>query len=237
MNKIALIVEDYLLNNKIFGYELDIDNYLDCFRALKNELLNYGYDLSTYDINTLSDSQYRFYFSLHDKNLLPETTIDIQRSYLFLFESEMITPELYNKEIHNHFNKVFTFNDKLVDNIKYFKMNYSFTLPILNFKTLTQVRNKLCVLVSRNKANNYKLELYSKRVEAIRWFEENHPNDFDLYGIGWDKYVSNYSIIRKLCRRIKLFNLIMSKLYFKVYPSYKHDKLVYCVAGSVLDIE
>jgi hypothetical protein len=35
------------------------------------------------------------------------------------------------------------------------------------------------------------LELYSKRVEAIKWFEKNHPEDFDFYGIGWDRYVSS----------------------------------------------
>jgi hypothetical protein len=38
---------------------------------------------------------------------------------------------------------------------------------------------------------NHPLELYSKRVEAIKWFEKNHPEDFDFYGIGWDRYVSS----------------------------------------------
>jgi hypothetical protein len=37
-------------------------------------------------------------------------------------------------------------------------------------------------------------------VEAIKWFEKNHPEDFDFYGIGWDRYVSSNRYIRYLFR-------------------------------------
>ena len=29
-------------------------------------------------------------------------------------------------------------------------------------------------------------ELYSERLAAIEWFEKNHPDEFDLFGHGWD---------------------------------------------------
>jgi hypothetical protein len=37
------------------------------------------------------------------------------------------------------------------------------------------------------KSNNHALELYSRREEAIRYFEPNHPEDFDSYGQFWSK--------------------------------------------------
>jgi len=32
------------------------------------------------------------------------------------------------------------------------------------------------------------LGLYNEREKAIRRFEKNHLNDFELYGVSWDKY-------------------------------------------------
>jgi alpha(1,3/1,4) fucosyltransferase len=44
-------------------------------------------------------------------------------------------------------------------------------------------KNKLCSMIIENKFNFHPLELYTERVKAIRWFEKNHPEDFDLHGI------------------------------------------------------
>lgn len=42
---------------------------------------------------------------------------------------------------------------------------------------------KLCVMIaSIYTRNNDSCELYSKRAEAVRWFEEYHPEEMDFYG-------------------------------------------------------
>jgi len=61
------------------------------------------------------------------------------------------------------------------------------------------------------------LELYSERINAIRWFEQYHPEEFDLYGIGWDKYVFKGSKIIRGLNRIKP----LTRLLAPKYPSYK----------------
>jgi hypothetical protein len=40
-------------------------------------------------------------------------------------------------------------------------------------------------LIASAKSSSHPAELYSERIRAIRWFEEHHPDRFDLYGIGW----------------------------------------------------
>ena len=47
---------------------------------------------------------------------------------------------------------------------------------------------KLCAIIAKNQDLNYRYELYSKRKEAVNFFEQRAPNDFGTYGIGWDRY-------------------------------------------------
>jgi hypothetical protein len=62
-------------------------------------------------------------------------------------------------------------------------------------------------------------ELYSARVEAIKWFEKNHPDQFNLYGIGWDKPARKKNGFPKFKYRIeKITNLFFGR---KAFPSYK----------------
>lgn len=43
------------------------------------------------------------------------------KKYLFLFEPRVVAPIIYWKIIHIFFNKIYTWDDSLVDNKKYFK--------------------------------------------------------------------------------------------------------------------
>ena len=65
------------------------------------------------------------------------------------------------------------------------------------------------------------MELYSKRVEAIRWFEKNHIKDFDLYGVGWNKYrFKGVKIVRAL-NRLPYFPKFFLRFTKQTYLSYK----------------
>lgn len=37
-----------------------------------------------------------------------------------------------------------------------------------------------------NKRSHHPDELYTERINAIRYFEQHFPTGFDLYGVGWD---------------------------------------------------
>ncbi len=134
--------------------------------------------------------------------------------YLLIFESEIIRPDNWNIENHKYFKKIFTWNDKFIDNKKYFKINFSHKIPD---KVEFNIKNKekLCTMIVANKFKSHPLELYTERVKTIRWFEENHPEDFDLYGIGWDKYY-----FKGMLSRLNRFDALR-KILKPRYPSYK----------------
>ena len=46
---------------------------------------------------------------------------------------------------------------------------------------------KLLINISYNKISDHPTELYSERLKSIRYFEKAFPDQFDLYGFGWDK--------------------------------------------------
>jgi len=194
------------------------DNSWLVYSVLRKKLKENGYLLRVYegDIDILSRSPLvddfgSIYLYFDMPNYLPANK---NNSYLILLESEVIKPENWILNKHHFFKKVFTWNDSFVDNVKYFKINFSSNLPSFINKDISQ-KSKLCTLIAGNKEVNHSLELYSKRVEAIRWFENNHPLDFDLYGIGWDRYVfyGFFGILNKIN--------MLTDLLAPLFPSYR----------------
>jgi hypothetical protein len=134
--------------------------------------------------------------------------------YLLAFESEVIRPDNWNVSNHEYFKKIFTWNDAIVDNKRYFKINFSSGVPAdLDFDV--GEKYTLCTMIAGNKAADHPLELYTERIRAIRWFEENHPADFDLYGIGWDKH-----LFKGTLSRLNGFDALRRVLKPR-YPSYR----------------
>ncbi|NGZ66717.1 hypothetical protein G6Z92_06910, partial [Vibrio aestuarianus subsp. cardii] len=108
-----------------------------------------------------------------------------------------------------------------VDNKRYFKINFCHKFPESRVEYQSGASSfkdkKLCTLISGNKKVTHKLELYSERVKTIRWFEEHAIDDFDLYGIGWDKYISGNRYTRFLVSKMGK----LGKLFSTGFPSYK----------------
>ena len=131
--------------------------------------------------------------------------------YLLALESPLVRPESSDATFHAPFRKVFTYNDSLVDGRKYIKINYSFALPASTMPV--GGKEKLCVTIAGNKKPKVRgghQELYSERIRAIRWFEENHPDDFDLYGVGWDRPPLKLS---RILNPIKLLKILTAPRY------------------------
>lgn len=104
---------------------------------------------------------------------------------LIIEEGPLIHSENWKLKNHKFFDYIYTWNDELIDNIKYFKFNVHYVQPMLESG---HAKRKLCVLIGRNKRAWGSKELYSERRKAIRYFESNHPESFDLFGEGWNHY-------------------------------------------------
>lgn len=218
----------FLSSQSPIGDELSYHTYY-----LGQLLKKLGYEFSTIDIGDIDTFDIVIFFDLPKKddklyNYLKNKKH--KRLYLFMFESPLIRPDNWNIINHQPFCKVFTWSDQLVDQVKYFK----FFLPnklVLDFDR-NFPRQKFCTIIAGNKTTvNNKSELYSERNKAIRWFEREHPQDFDLFGFAWD-IGEPKSFLKKIVKFNRFTNKAYSKLceinvikylnYFHItYPSYK----------------
>ena len=106
-----------------------------------------------------------------------------KKMYLVATEPEVVVPMNYDSNNKDIFAKIFTWKESLVDNEKYFKIPpITFSFP-KNTTLLPFGERKLCVIIATvNRTYDYPDELYSKRLETVEWFEQNHPDDLDFFG-------------------------------------------------------
>jgi alpha(1,3/1,4) fucosyltransferase len=131
--------------------------------------------------------------------------------YLYVWESIIVNERNFNKNLHQYFEKIFTYDDSVIDNNKYVKVAYSFRLP-KNLEIIQKTSN-FCCLISGNKFSNHSFELYSERTKIIRWFENNHHEKFHLYGQGWNKKIPAKTIIDRAFNKFPIFNRNKPKCY------------------------
>ena len=215
MKHASLMVTTPYTNNNIFDLSnitLNRDNCLYHYYLLREGLIKNNIDLQTSDLNLPEKSEFIIYTDMPD--VLPGVN-EMEKSYLIINESQLVKPQNWKLNYHKYFKKIFTWNDKYIDGGKYIKLN---TFPVfcsgMNFSTAK--KEKLCTIIAGNKSSKADKELYSERVRAIRWFEKNHPEDFDLYGVGWDEYHFSGKVLKHLNRFI-----FLKKMFVIDYPSYK----------------
>lgn len=160
--------------------------------------------------------------------------------YLLLYECEVIKPDNWDLDYHKQFDRVLTWSDVLVDGERYIKTNFAIsTEPAFDFAELKSNfgRRKLVTLIAGAKASVHPYEALH-RVRTIRWFEATAPDDFDLYGHGWDVAVfPSYrgSTADKL--------LTLSQYRFAIcyenacnIPGYITEKLLDCLRAGVVPV-
>lgn len=213
MIKATLFTSSFYLNNRHFDMSDEISNRDNClywFYVLRERLKDRGIDLSTQDINSPLESKFIIYIEMPKiKSIMPH-----KNNYLLMLETKIIRPDNWNVKNHKYFKEIFTWDDNLVDGRRYFKINQGAKIPTdLDFDLNKKV--KLCTMIAGHKFKPHPLELYTERVKAIRWFEQNHSEDFDLYGMGWDKHY-----FRGVLSRLNRFK-VLTKLLAPKYSSYK----------------
>lgn len=165
---------------------------------LKERLEAYGYKVKTpkrgqldkiledTDVKYIIDLTDNCRFSLRYKKLYKGKLI------VFIWEPPTVKPELYQQNFHDYLAKIFTVDDLLVDNKKYFKLVYPCFRPKISLKPLDFKKKKGYVLINANKTSNHPYELYSARKDVINFFEKQYLQQLDLYGKGWDVRLKSY---------------------------------------------
>ncbi|MFA6433314.1 MAG: glycosyltransferase family 10 [Elusimicrobiales bacterium] len=220
--KLAIWVEPPYRQDELFnsGSPVNRDDCLSAFRLLKESLSHSGWICHTQDIFLASRE-------------IPDTVLFLEiprvplagimgawlgktRNIALLSECEVIRPENWKTAGQGQFDAIFTWDTRLVDNKRCFEMHFANAFPK---ESLVQPEEKkaFCLMIAAHKKRSHPLELYSERERAVRWFEKNHPEEFDLYGVGWDSFVfDGPRLIRGLNRIKPLTGLLRPR-----FPSYK----------------
>lgn len=210
------------LRNLMFDIQKNKMTETPIFARLKNFLRQINIHINTYDISTKSPPYINIHFDIpypFPSNFPIWKTIFLNRrkNILICTEPPTVNPFNYMKIIHTFFIKVYTWNDELVDNKKYFKFRLPKASIGIKTKALKFKEKKFLTLINSNKLPFYPFklfssfgrELYSERIRAIEFFEQTIADKFYLYGRGWNK-PEKYNL------RERIFG-------FKKYSTYKGE--------------
>jgi len=214
--KIFSLVMSGMYQNDVFNLEskLNRDEIFWPWAMLRHSLLKKNIEINTIDMNL-------------NKHVECEIHLDIWQpipkhvnAYLVMLEAEQVRPRNSDKSALNHYKKIFTWNDELVDGDRFIKINFPSKISINPIDGVKN-RDKLCCLISSNKALRVydSRDLYSERVREIKWFEKNAPEDFDLYGSDWDLPAWGSGKFGKFMRRI--FRVLSHVREMHPFPSYR----------------
>lgn len=191
MGKVAVIpFYPAQMNNLFFSPEkMKLrDNILMPFMAIKEKFEKSGYVVGTADIVTVEDADVVIFFDLNLKYIIKSYFNNkLSKSIYISFEPPVVyqlhQPTLL-KKMSRIFNKMLTWQDDLVDNQRIFKFFFPMPPQTHVSETVPFNQKKLLTTIIGYKISNQKNELYSKRIEAIRFFEKNDPS-FEFFGAGW----------------------------------------------------
>jgi hypothetical protein len=206
----------YILNQTLGNadcvlFQPDRDNYTEPFIEMKNMLDRMGYCCEAVKDQPIDSVAWVFFWNMDSvmphnlllrlkyalrtkraggslRNILAEAknTGGKVKTALFMYEPPLVSPRNWKLAEHDDFNIVFTWDPTLVDGDKY----HQFYLPNpINIQSPTQVpfsERKLLVAITSNKHHRHPSSLSSFRHSTILYFSKYHPDDFDLYGFGWN---------------------------------------------------
>lgn len=163
-------------------------NMLYSFVELKKKLSEHEIDLATRDINIPDDCQLIICFD--NPHLMKMTKKAGQVWCLIINDPPIYTAETWDKSFHEKFDIVLTFDETLVDGIKYFYYPFAidtdfFSLPVIIDERRYKERT-LATFVSHaiHKYPDVRGlgSIIHKRYQTLLWYGKNKPNDFGFYG-------------------------------------------------------
>ena len=154
------------------------------FVRLRDAALQIGIALATEDIHPPNDSKVVIDLNAQKWKAV---TRRVPIRYLITIEPPVVYPNNWFQPEHLKYDKIFTWDDSLIDNKRYFLLRYAHNLGVEPGLPSFEDR-KLAATIIGFKSASHLQEQYSERFELIRWFLENHPKEFALYGAGWPRH-------------------------------------------------
>ena len=167
--------------------------------------INSKYKIEFINLNRINDYDILIFFNFPiSQKLVNFIKEDKRPKYLICAEAPTIDTNTWNENNHKYFKKIFTWDDDVIDNKKYFKINHPSYYKSKNLIN-KNIKKNFCIMINSNKSNNHVNDLYGERKKIVNWFENNHPDKFDLYGYGWNEFSFRGSRYFKNILKSKIF--------------------------------
>lgn len=206
IHKLRVALKPY--HGKIFLHDniFSIFNGHNIFAGLDKRLLKRNIIIHTYDMWGDNKPDVWVYCDVPypwEIGLWEEMTFHKKNNILFNFESPLINPFSQMPLLQSYFKKIYTWDDNLVDNRKYYKFNIPQVHQSKPKQPSFEKKKLLTCIISNKRAllpfiilSKHKTDLYKERYKAIEYFGNKIPNDFDLYGHGWAGTMKNNEYFR-----------------------------------------
>ena len=202
--------------NSLFAHEDSVHRFNPTFtpRLLRQTFREQGVEINTPDLNAGRTVA----FDLHlEGRPVGER---LRPRFLIALENPNINKLNASSDYCQQFDGVFAWDSRL--------FHLSNVTPILIPHPMAcgefldwEHRPRFSCLINANKAFKEVLpsDLYLERLKTIRWYERNAPEQFDLYGMGWEKSVPAYTALGRLAR---LGSRLKTRLFgVPPFPSYR----------------
>lgn len=220
-------VDKPYLNDEIFNPDskLNRDNCLSFYRKLKELLAEIQIELHTQDMIENDILDIVIFADIPKNPSVIHKYPKKCKKIVLIYESEVIKPWNWDKNRHLDFDYIFTWNDDFIDNVKYFKFNFSFD-PAGFVPINQEVKKKYdLVLMCGNHVSKHKKSLYHLRKELINFFEKNNDLNFKFWGPGWDKDFRLPALSNRYTKKLLSSFPIIFKNY-KNYGGFAKDKIM-----------
>jgi hypothetical protein len=162
------------------------------------------------------------------------------KKILMIYEPDMLIPGNWDKEYHWRFDRVLTWNDELLDNVKYFKNNFTTDFDLDNLNVTEEEFNsrKMMFIMNTVKNNPHPDCLYGHRVFASQFFTREALFDFDIYGRGWDiRMFPNYrGHVQNKMETMRKYKFCLAYENCRHSVGYVTEKMLDCIAAGVVPV-
>jgi hypothetical protein len=202
------------------------------YSKLREAFLKEGIELNTPDINIGRKVAFELHINCRRQN-------PTAPAFVYLYENPLIRPLNRDRQALSRYKKWFTWDGSLLDDARANQLFYPNSLEVKDWNPPSE-RNLFCVHVASNKALAVvdERDLYSERLRIINWYEKNAPQDFFLYGQGWNRPAAVPGRWGRVCNQLqKIFSRIAPmRPPFRTWQGPVEDKIAllqrarFCIA-------
>jgi len=226
--KISIIPNAFSqMSNRLFTDTSVRDDVFVSYRAIKKAAEEKGWLMATFDQIPIkeADKVLAFNFISFPEAILTALEI-IGRSNMVAVVREPpgINSIYYDRDIQHCFGQYYTPQNNMLDNQTSFYLG--FPVSPIDTAWVPFEKRKLLVSISGGKFLIFKGSLYRERIKAIKHFQASIPEEFDMYGEGWERtsFFSYFSIY-------KLFSCYKGRVPSK-YATMQQYKFSLCYENS-----